>query len=242
MKKILSLLIMVMIITISIVSYATVTVTTNLSADKTTLKVGDEVTFTFSINSVTDIEGGLKTIQGTIVYDQNIFEELTTSSKVDTNGWSTELNTQNNMFAGTSSGKTSGGIFTLTLKAKEDITVDSTTVTIKDIKTTDAGNDDEIVNVDSVQVVLNKSNVTGDDDKEENETNQNTIGTTNTTDDEITSTTNKINNNSTSKNSTTSVTNSLPKTGISYCVIIASFILVIVAIISIIKYKYYNKI
>ena len=222
MKKILSFIVMMVILVTTVAVYATATVTMRLTSDKTTLTAGDEITLTFSIGSITDIEGGIKAIQGTIEYDTNIFEEITTSSKVDMNGWATELNTANNMFAGTSSGATGGSIFTLTLKVKEGISATNTTVTIKDIKTADPTNDDEKVDVANVSVTIGSTIITPINNTVNNTSNTNGVNRNNVV---------NVNADNTTSSSV------LPQTGISPYVIIAIVVIAVVAVVSIVRYK-----
>ena len=232
MKKTLSFIMLVMIIMTSIMVYAATTVTMSLTADKNTLTPGDEITLTFAINNITGIEGGIKAIQGTVEYDTNIFEQIQTSDKVDMNGWATELNTANNMFAGTTSGATSGGIFTLTLKVKEGVTATSTTVSIREIKTADPTNDDRAVDVADVSVTIGSTVITPTNNTTGNSTTGNNIVIGNTTGNGTTGTTN---NKITIDNTTSS--NQLPQTGISYYVVLAIAIVAIIAVVSIVRYK-----
>ncbi len=226
MKKTIALVTLILIIAMSVIVYAASTATVRLSADKTSLVAGDEITLTFQLASVTGMEAGIKALQGTIEYDTNIFEPITASSKVDMNGWSTELNTANNMFAGTSNGSTSGGIFTLKLKVKQGITAKSTTVTIKDIKTADTANDDAVLNISNASVTIGSSIITPTN----NTVNGNQAGTNNST-----TTNNLVNTNK--KDNTIVSSNTLPKTGIYPYVIIAIVVVAAVATVSIVRYK-----
>lgn len=225
MKKTFSLVLMIILIITSLAVYAAGTVTMKLVADKSTLVAGEEITLTFSIASITGIEGGIKAIQGTVDYDKNVFEEITTSSKVDMNGWSTDLNTANNKFAGTSNGASSGNVFTLTLKVKEGVTAKSTVVTIKDIKTADptTENDDKI-EVANVSTTIGSTIITPTN---------NTVNTVNT----VGNTNNSVVKNLSNVDNTITNSTTLPKTGVSPYIMLAITTVIIVAVVSIIRYK-----
>ena len=226
MKKTIVLVMIILIIGMSISVYAAPAVTVNLTTTATELTPGEEVEVAFSIASITGMESGLETIQGTLEYDTNVFETITKSSVKDMNEWSISINPATNIFAGTNDTKaTSGGIFTITLKVKEGVTAKSTTVSIKDIKTTDSLNDDAKVDIAKVSVTIGNANGTG--------SNNNIVG--NTTGNNVNNVGSNVTN--TNKADNTISATKLPKTGIAPYVIIALVVVAVIATISIIRYK-----
>lgn len=220
MKKIITLVIL-MILTMSVVVFAALNGTMKLTADKKELKAGDEITFTLAIDNISQVTG-INAIQGTIEYDKNVFEAITTDNeeltkvKEDKNGWSIELNPNNNMFAGTNNGVKTGDIFSLKLKVKENVTLKETTVWVKEIIATDLNS--EKITVSDVFATIKPEGNSGN--------NVVNIITNNTV--------NKIEKNIVDN---TVNPNVLPKTGISPIVIFAIAAIAIIATVSIIRYK-----
>lgn len=232
MKKTLVLVMIILLVVMSACVYAAPAVTVNLTTTATKLTPGEEVEITFSVGSITGMEEGLETIQGTLEYDTNIFETITENSVKNMNEWSISINPDTNIFAGTNFKKaTSGGIFTITLKVKEGVTAKSTTVSIKDIKTTDSSNDDAKVDIAKVSVTIGNANDTPSN-------NNNVVGNTvgNTT--ENTAGNNASSNvTNTNKADNTLSSTKLPKTGITPYVIIALVVVAVIATVSVIRYK-----
>lgn len=140
MKKVISIITIMLIlfvaITMSTNVYAANETTLELSSNSESINAGDSITLTLSVDN-TNIENGLYTLQGKINYDKDIFENVTISG---INNWAADYNTSNNLFVETGgtaeSGAKSGGILTVTLKAKSGLTSNSsTTVTLSNMET-----------------------------------------------------------------------------------------------------------
>ena len=226
MKRIISLIIIISIVYLSLAVYAA-SGTMRLTANQTTFKAGDEITFTFSINDMSQTQG-INAISGTIDYDTSVFEPLKADTSDETvvasgvienqDGWSVSVNPKENIFAGTHSKATTGAVFTFKLKVKSNISVDSTTVTIKDIKVAD---------INSNRVTVAEAPVTLTASSSGNNNKNNVVPI------------NSIvpSNSASSINDNTSASGVLPKTGVTPYVVIAIALIGIIATVSIIRYK-----
>ena len=58
------------------------------TASTTNLKEGDEITITLNLSDIDMGEDGINSFGGKLVYDENIFEKVTTSSFSSQNNWS----------------------------------------------------------------------------------------------------------------------------------------------------------
>lgn len=241
MKSKVCFLIMVVLMVVSTCVYATPSASMGLTATSTSLKEGDEVTVTLKLNNVTDIEKGIFACQGTLDYDKNIFESVTSSSYKNGENWSGEFNPSNNQFATSGSvsgsGHKSGAIISFTLKVKASVVTKSTTITVKGIKVTD-DNDDEVAvpnasvtisvtgtaqnNTDNGNNNSNQGSQSGSQGSAEQQQSSQPTTTTTTT--------------STTTDKTTSKSN-LPKTGINEYAVIGIAIVAVIAVVSIIRYK-----
>ena len=113
----------------STVNAATNSFKAELSASKTELKPGDEITLTLKVSDINMGDDGINAVEGTIKYDTNVFEAITQSSITSESGWSTTYNgeTSNslngkflavNLSAGT---KEDTKILTVKFKVKTDV-------------------------------------------------------------------------------------------------------------------------
>ena len=229
MKKKICLVMMLMIamVTLTVTSvFAEPSATMKLTADKTALKEGEEVTVTLEIDSVNEIENGLVACEGNIEYDTNIFEPITSASFQNALNWSGDINPSNNKFATTGSsagtGLKTGAIFNLKLKVKSSIASKSTTISVKNIKTSDDNNSQ--VSVPNASVTLNVTGTAG--------VNTNSGNTAGTQSGIVGNVTNKVS----GPDKTTSSKN-LPKTGVNQYVVVGIAVVAVIAVVSIVRYK-----
>ena len=190
------------------------------------LNAGDTVTVSVNLTSV-NAGNGIDTITAELDYDTNVFEAISSSNFTASSSWkapsyaaaSKMLTVQKD-----SKVKAAETVFTISLKVKNPVNVDSTTISLKDItasggRVSDGGTGDITVNNASVTISKTK------DASSNSETPTPTPSTTT--------------NNTTIKDTTTTKKTTLPKTGLGQAGVIA---IVVVAIIGIFSYALYKKI
>lgn len=190
------------------------------------LNAGDTVTVSVNLTSV-NAGNGIDTITAELDYDTNVFEAISSSDFTASSGWkapsyaaaSKMLTVQKD-----SKVKAAETVFTISLKVKNPVNVDSTTISLKDItasggRVSDGGTGDITVNNASVTISKTKD------------------ASSNTETPTPTPSTNKKN--TTVKDTTTTKKTTLPKTGLGQAGVIA---IVVVAIIGIFSYALYKKI
>lgn len=225
-KAIFTIAIIVMLITISTLANAATgenySVGMALSSDSK-LKEGETITVNVKLTSV-NAGNGIDTITAALQYDTNVFEALTTSSFTASNEWTPTYAATSNMITLIKNSKVKAAetVLTIKLKVKSSISVESTTITLKEIvasggRVVDGGTGD--ITVSNASVTINKEKATST--------------TTNTT----TSTTN-----TTIKDNTVTNLKTLPKTGIEQVGIIALMVVAIVGVCSYVLYKKTSKI
>ena len=190
------------------------------------LNAGDTVTVSVNLTSV-NAGNGIDTITAELDYDTNVFEAISSSNFTASSSWkapsyaaaSKMLTVQKD-----SKVKAAETVFTISLKVKNPVNVDSTTISLKDItasggRVSDGGTGDITVNNASVTISKTK-------DASSNSETPTPTPSTNTK-------------NTTVKDTTTTKKTTLPKTGLGQAGVIA---IVVVAIIGILSYALYKKI
>ena len=110
----------------------------------TTLEPGDTITINLGVSDIDAGELGINTIEAVLEYDKEVFEAVTPTNFTGLNNWSITYNNE----IGENEGKfvavivqdgvtVDQGIGTLTLKVKDDVEAQSTSIVFKDIKTND---------------------------------------------------------------------------------------------------------
>lgn len=219
-KSLIAIAIIVMIVIINtVVLAANYSVGISLKSNAK-LKEGETITINVNLTNVNAGEGINALTVGKIEYDTNVFEELSTASFTSTTNWSPTFATQTNKMTALKNEKVTKPetMFTITLKVKSSINVDSTTITLKDMVVSGG----IVSNGGTGDILVNDASITISKEKDAIDITKPTNNTTNTIKD--TTTTNKT---------------TLPKTGIAQYGTIA---IVIVAIIGIFSYVLYKKI
>ena len=184
-----------------------------------TIKPGEEITISLKISDINMGDNGINALEGTIKYDKEIFEEITSSNIQSFNNWTTTYNDESSTLNGKflsvnlSSGvKENTQIFSLKFKAKQSISkTTNTQIEFQDITSNDG--------IDLINVGTKTVNVTITVEKQ-NETQGNTINKTNVIE-------NKTN---TKVVDNTQSAKILPKTGLSTTISIIVVISIMVAI------------
>lgn len=233
-----------------------VTISTMVSAysvgmslsSKSKLKAGDTVTVTVSLGNV-DAGNGIDTITGELSYDTNVFETLSTSNFIASNDWTPTYAASTNMITvlKNTKVKSSETVLTISLKVKDNISVDSTTITLKDVvvsggRVSDGGTGD--ITVNNASVTISKDKDASSSTSNTTNTGSNTTGNTTTSNSSTSSknnTTGNASKNTTIKDNTVTSKNTLPKTGIEQYGIVAIVVVAIVAIFSYVLYKKTSK-
>lgn len=231
--KIKSLITICIIAMIVIMNTVVLAADTNYSAgilltSNSKLKEGETVTINVNLSDV-NAGAGIDALTAEIEYDTNVFEELSTSSFTSSTNWTPTFAASTNKMTALKNNKVTAAetMFTITLKVKSEISVDSTTITLKDIVVSGG----IVANGGTGDIQVNNASVTINKEKDSTSTTTPTNNTVNNTTNIIT--------NTTIKDNTITNTATLPKTGIEKYGTIA---IVVVAIIGIFSYALYKKI
>lgn len=167
MKKVSKILTILMIACIlisyaGVVNAASVSMTLNSSSK---LKAGDTIEVTLKIGNITAGDG-IDAIVASLDYDKNVFEQVTQSNFVGLNQWNVNIyDATTQIFTMTKSAKvnTPTDVLKITLKVKNPVNVNSTTITIKDISASggavDVGGTGDIT-VQNTSVIIQKETTT----------------------------------------------------------------------------------
>ena len=231
-KTIIAILTIIMLIAINTIALAASSYSANVSlTSDSKLKEGDTVTINVNLTSV-NAGNSVPALTAQIDYDTSVFETLTASDLKSTTGWTPSFSTKNNGISAMKNEAVTSAetMFTITLKVKSSISVDSTKVTLKNIVYSGG--------VTTGDITVNDAIVTLSKDK----SGQSTTGETKN-DDITISKNNNVASSSSSKNtkvqdSTTSKKN-LPKTGLQEYGFVA---ILVVAIIGVFSYSVYKRI
>ena len=191
-----------------------------------TIKPGEEVTISVNISDINMGTNGINTVEGKIEYDKTIFEEVKSSNVQSFSNWTTTYNDESSTLNGKflsvnlSAGvKESVKIFSITFKAKQDITkTTSTQIKFNEITSND-GTDLISAGSKSVNITVNVDNGTVENPTDNsNEKNNDPVisGNTNTT--------------KTSVSDKTQSKTILPKAGLPTTIVIA-LVLVVLAVV-----------
>lgn len=227
LKSIIAIALIMMIITLCTGVNAETNYSIGMSlTSNSKLNAGDTVTVSVNLTSV-NAGNGIDTITAELDYDTNVFEAISSSNFTASSSWkapsyaaaSKMLTVQKD-----SKVKAAETVFTISLKVKNPVNVDSTTISLKDItasggRVSDGGTGDITVNNASVTISKTK-------DASSNSETPTPIPSTNKK-------------NTTVKDTTTTKKTTLPKTGLGQAGVIA---IVVVAIIGILSYALYKKI
>lgn len=227
-KAIIAILTIIMLITINTIALAASSYSANVSlTSDSKLKEGDTVTINVNLTSV-NAGNSVPALTAQIDYDTSVFETLTASDLKSTTGWTPSFSTKNNGISAMKNEAVTSAetMFTITLKVKSSISVDSTKVTLKNIVYSGG--------VTTGDITVNDAIVTLSKDKS---------GQSTTTEGITISKNNNTASSSSSKNtkvqdSTTSKKN-LPKTGLQEYGFVA---ILVVAIIGVFSYSVYKRI
>lgn len=243
-KTIFSIITVVMLIAINTIALADTNYSAKMSLKSDSkLKEGDTVTINVNLTNV-NAGNGINTLTAQLDYDTNVFETLTTSDIKSSTNWTPTFASQTNKMTALKNDKvtTDETVFSITLKVKTSISVDTTKVTIKNIVVSggivaNGGTGD--INVNDVSIIINKEKNTGTTTetntiKNENTTTKNNVES-NTTKNIIT--TNTTTNNAIVKDNT-AAKNTLPKAGLQEYEVIT---IIIVAVIGLFSYAIYKK-
>ncbi len=244
-KALICVIIAIMLITAMSINTTTLAVGFKfaMSASATTVKPGNEVTITMAISDIDLGENGMNTLEGVLDYDRNIFEGVKSSDITTQNGWVVTYNDEetglNGKFLATKTGtgvKENQTLATIKLKVKENVSNQTTTVTIKDIATNDGTNlveeTDKTVSI-KIETPSSSSNQ-GSSEKNNVNTAGNGSASTNTNKATTGSSTSKNKNKNTNKSS-------LPKTGVDDTIIVVGIVTIVIAgIVSYIRYRQYK--
>lgn len=227
-KAIIAILTIIMLITINTIALAASSYSANVSlTSDSKLKEGDTVTINVNLTSV-NAGNSVPALTAQIDYDTSVFETLTASDLKSTTGWTPSFSTKNNGISAMKNEAVTSAetMFTITLKVKSSISVDSTKVTLKNIVYSGG--------VTTGDITVNDAIVTLSKDKSGQSTTGEgiTISKNNNTASSSSSKNTKVQDSTTSKKN-------LPKTGLQEYGFVA---ILVVAIIGVFSYSVYKRI
>lgn len=232
-KLLLISIILITIITLTgVVNAASVTM--NLTSSSK-LKAGDTVQIVLKISNI-DAGNGIDAIEGAFEYDKNVFDQVTQNSFEGINEWNIGMYaTETQRFTLTRSSKVNmaSDVLRVTLKVKENINVDSTTLRFYEVKASggavsDGGTGD--IEIREVNIKIQKDTTIQNPVVNEVTTNETVNTIVNETKTNLVTNQIKDNGNTTG--------GKLPQTGENTASIIAGIsIIAVIAIIAFIKYR-----
>lgn len=234
---IISLIVSILIVLVNInISNAADNAKIVLSAYKTQILAGDQITVTVKVTNITGVSEGIIGLSGTLNYDNTKFENINIAAL---NNWDKpEYNSENGQLL-TLKGdyvKTDEAVFTVTLTAKKDAKLGETEIKLKDIKVSDMDTEYEITEASTKIEIVEKKQ----EQPENNNTNANTNTNTNTNTNQS-----SIIKNTTVENkiSNTAVSGKLPKAGlVGDTLIVGGIALLIIGVFCLVKYNKYKGI
>lgn len=238
MKKklgiILFLIIMILSTNISFVMATGESCKLMFSSSNSDVKVGETVELTLKVSDI-KAESGMAAISGLLVYDEDVFEEITYEKSDD---WECLQELENVLFITTTNMEsTTKDSEVLTIKLKTKSNAKPGEYVVKFTKIEAAGDDGLVLNVDDIESKItlnsleenNKNEVVKNDNNISTNTNKDSDKKENST--KTVSTTNNLNNTISSK--------LLPKTGIKQGIIVIT-VITIVIVLGILFYKKYK--
>lgn len=174
MKKITLIFNILAIISINLISYAT-NQQIEINTDKNNIENGQEIEISIKIPSQ---ENSIYTYSGEIQYDKEIFETIDNSNFTTSNSWENlQYNQENGQFIITNKGsKGNEEILKIKLKSKSNQQNKNTKINIKNLKTVNEAQNEEIISLENQTIDINIKNSQNDNkqpDKEDENTNNN---------------------------------------------------------------------
>ena len=234
-RKILAIMMIIFMITIlgTINSLAAGNIELNVQGETTVKDTEKTIELTLSLGSFTEIEEGIPLgYQGTLEYDENLFEGITVEGL---HGWTVNYENSTKVFMGeTDTAKANTQIAKITLTLKDGVTSGTSgTINFSDILLTDGTNDFTFNK--EITVTIENEEVDNPSEGNENEGNNQTSGTNETN---TTTSTNISTNSSSIQGSNTDRTTAstrLPSAGVKNILIIAVVIISILMVVFKIK-------
>ena len=234
-RKILTIIMIIVMITIlgTINSLAAGNIELNVQGETTVKDTEKTIELTLSLGSFTEIEEGIPLgYQGTLEYDENLFEGITVEGL---NGWTVNYENSTKVFMGeTDTAKANIQIAKITLTLKDGVTPGTSgTINFNDILLTDGTNDFTFNK--EITVTIENEEVDNPSEGNENEGNNQISGTNETN---TTTSTNISTNSSSIQGSNTDRTTAstrLPSAGVKNILIIAVVIISILMVVFKIK-------
>ena len=236
-QKIVSIIVLMILISTTVVLAANYTFTLTVKPETTNAKPGDTVSVDIGIADIDQTTQGINAIQGDIIFDENLFESVDLIGAG--NNWSVSYNNTEGselkgrfVLSNMNSVKDSQVVARLVAKIKNNATVKTGTITLKDVYSS-YGSKETDKQTKTITVNISSSG----------EENNNTIiddGSNNTIT-PASSTPSKTDTTKATQSTTTSTKSVLPKAGIVSWIGIVIVAIIIVAIIELIKYRRLTK-
>ena len=153
MKKITLIINILAIISINLISYAT-NQQIEINTDKNNIENGQEIEISIKIPSQ---ENSIYTYSGEIQYDKETFETIDNSNFTTSNSWENlQYNQENGQFIITNKGsKGNEKILKIKLKSKRNQQNQNTKINIKNLKTVDEEQNEEIISLENQTIEIN---------------------------------------------------------------------------------------
>lgn len=247
-KSLITIIMLIMIATISTITVAATgeefSVKMSLTSNSK-LKEGETVVINVNLTDIKAGEG-IDALTAGIEYDTNVFEALSTSSFKSDTSWTPTFAPSTNKMTALKSEKVKSAetMYTITLKVKPSISVESTKITLNNIVVSggivaNGGTGDIDVGTASVTISKDKD-ASGSTEKPKD----NTVNNGGTTNNNASKANTTKSNTSVKKNTidnTVTKRSTLPKAGIEQYGMIAILVIAIVAIFSYVLYKRISK-
>ena len=163
MKKVFFLINVIVVMCLNIVSYAN-NQQVEVVADKNSLQNEDEIEVSIKLLNT---ENELYTYSGEIQYDKDIFEEITSNNFSSLNSWENlQYNSSNNKFIITKNCSIGNEeILKVKLKCKNNAKNSSTKIYVKNLKTVNETNNEEVETLSEKEIDINIKNSDSDKNK-----------------------------------------------------------------------------
>lgn len=196
----------------------------NLSSNDK-LVAGQEVKVTLTLSGI-DMDDGIRSIKVKNIKVGNEFEAISATNFLGSGTWSPTYSNGGLVLMSGTPIKNDGATVILTLKVKNGITANSSTITFEDVVASSGSNTGDVsVGTKTITIKANESATSGNGGGTSGSQN----GTSQTT------------NKNTSKDTTTTNTKTLPKTGLGQLGIILMVVLTAVGVFSYVLYKKTEK-
>lgn len=255
MKKVLSILLMVMLIVFTMtISANALSFTATMTPSSTNVAESTEFTVTVKVSNLEVGTNGINSLKGYLKYDTEVFETISESSIEGLNSWTAKYDattgkielTKNTFVTSTQE------VFQVAFKTKSGVSGKSGTISYSNIV---ASNSESDISATDISTSITVGTASGNQNATENVTNtpsNNVVApiitaNTNSNNNKVNNTnTNVVANNNTANNAVSNYTNTtsdsdMPKTGVDDTLLVLIFVVIAVAMVFYLKIEKLNN-